>query len=82
MKGKLAGSRAKVRLPKRESVGMGGNMAAKQVFPPRGVAPAYIGGKRVTVRVGTQDNHDFSACSGRFEKCMQIPNADPSGLSQ
>jgi hypothetical protein len=60
----------------------GGNMAAKQVFPPRSVAPAYIAGKRVTVRVGYQYDHDFSACSGSFEKSMQIPNAEPSGLSQ
>jgi hypothetical protein len=54
----------------------GGNMAAKQVFPSRGVVPTAIGGKTVTVRVDYQYDHDFSACEGHFEKSMQIPNGE------
>src|SRR5436305_5472892 len=42
----------------------GGNMAATQVFPPRGVVPTPIGGKTVTVRVDYQYDHDCAACDG------------------
>lgn len=59
----------------------GGNMAAKQVFPPRGVVPKAIGGKTVTVRLGYQYDHGLAACEGDFEKSMQIPNGEPDGAT-
>jgi hypothetical protein len=52
----------------------GGNMRAKQVFPPPGVVPPHIGGKTVTVRVEYQYDDGFAACMGHFEKSMQIPD--------
>jgi hypothetical protein len=54
----------------------GGNTAARQGFPPKGVAPAPISGKPVTVRVEYQYDDKFSACVGDFEKSMQIPPAE------
>lgn len=54
-----------------------GNMPARQVFPPRHVAPAAIDGRRVTVRVDYQYDDAFSACVGHVEKSMQIPKGEP-----
>ena len=56
-----------------------GNMAARQVFPAPGVAPASIGGKTVTVRVDYQYDHGLAACVGHFEKSVQVPKGEPDG---
>jgi hypothetical protein len=59
----------------------GVNMAAKQVFPPRGVVPTAIGGNTVTVRVDYQYDRGFAPGVGHFEKSMPIPNGEPDGAA-
>jgi hypothetical protein len=56
----------------------GGNMAAEQAFPPKGLSPSAIIGKAVTVKVGYQYDHDWSPCDGYFEKLVVIPSSEPS----
>ena len=51
----------------------GGNMAAKQTFPPQGSAIPDIRGKKVTAWVVYQYDSGFAACSGSFEKIVDIP---------
>ena len=59
----------------------GGNMAARQIFPPPGVVPTAIDGKQVTVRVDYQYDSKFTPCVGHFAKSVQIPNAEPNGAA-
>jgi hypothetical protein len=51
----------------------GGNMAARQTFPPPGTAPKGIRGKTVTVRIDYQYDQWISACAGDVEKVLVIP---------
>ena len=60
----------------------GGNMAAKQVFPPSRAIPATILGKLVTVIVDYQYDYASAPSVGHFEKSVQIPKGEPGGLSQ
>jgi hypothetical protein len=51
----------------------GGNMPAKQVFPPPGQAPRDIRGRTVTVCVEYQYDDGFSACCRSFKKVVEVP---------